>query len=136
MDRLSKSFPVFDCDAHINDPTQIWDYVPESKREWEDAKDDVVTRNVKAALKDRGEDKHVDVSVRNGVVRLSLEASTSFVSDISTGNLISLFLTATTNSTVGFTFHSRNFIDPTQFPFLEITAVPIPPIILIMLLHH
>jgi uncharacterized protein len=33
MDRLTKSFPVFDCDAHINDPTQIWDYVPESKKE-------------------------------------------------------------------------------------------------------
>ena len=31
MDRLTKSFPVFDCDAHINDPTQIWDYVPESQ---------------------------------------------------------------------------------------------------------
>ena len=33
MDRLTKSFPVFDCDAHINDPTQIWDYVPDSKKE-------------------------------------------------------------------------------------------------------
>jgi predicted TIM-barrel fold metal-dependent hydrolase len=33
MDRLTKSFSVFDCDAHINDPTQIWEYVPESKRE-------------------------------------------------------------------------------------------------------
>jgi predicted TIM-barrel fold metal-dependent hydrolase len=33
MERATKSFPVFDCDAHINDPTQIWDYVPESKKE-------------------------------------------------------------------------------------------------------
>ncbi len=33
MARLRKSFPVFDCDAHINDPKQIWDYVPESKKE-------------------------------------------------------------------------------------------------------
>lgn len=64
----------------------------------------------------------------DGVVQLSLGASASFVSDISTGNLVSLFLTATTNSTVGFTFHSRNYVDPTQFPFLEITAVPIPQI--------
>jgi uncharacterized protein len=32
MDRLTKSFSVFDCDAHVNDPTQIWDYVPESKK--------------------------------------------------------------------------------------------------------
>ncbi|HXI83951.1 MAG TPA: DNRLRE domain-containing protein [Verrucomicrobiae bacterium] len=64
----------------------------------------------------------------NGVVRLSLGASAGFVSNLSTGNLVSLFLTATTNSTVGFTFHSRNFIDPSQFPFLEITAIPIPQI--------
>jgi uncharacterized protein len=33
MARLTKSFPVFDCDAHINDPKQIWDYVPASKKE-------------------------------------------------------------------------------------------------------
>ena len=33
MERLTKSFPVFDCDAHINDPTQIWDYVPASKQD-------------------------------------------------------------------------------------------------------
>ena len=31
--KLTKTFPVFDCDAHINDPKQIWDYVPESKKE-------------------------------------------------------------------------------------------------------
>ncbi|HSS08716.1 MAG TPA: amidohydrolase family protein [Acidimicrobiales bacterium] len=33
MTKLTKSFPVFDCDAHINDPTKIWDYVPDSKKE-------------------------------------------------------------------------------------------------------
>ncbi len=33
MDRLTKSFPVFDCDAHINDPLAVWDYVPSSKQE-------------------------------------------------------------------------------------------------------
>ncbi|HEY7105526.1 MAG TPA: amidohydrolase family protein [Acidimicrobiia bacterium] len=34
MERLTKDFVVFDCDAHINDPTPIWnEYVPESKRE-------------------------------------------------------------------------------------------------------
>ena len=33
VDRLTKSFAVFDCDAHINDPLQIWDYVPAAKRE-------------------------------------------------------------------------------------------------------
>jgi predicted TIM-barrel fold metal-dependent hydrolase len=30
---MTKSFSVFDCDAHINDPTQIWDYVPADKQE-------------------------------------------------------------------------------------------------------
>ena len=33
MDRISKSFAVFDCDAHVNDPEQIWDHVPEAKRD-------------------------------------------------------------------------------------------------------
>src|SRR5438094_596850 len=32
-ERRTKDFPVFDCDAHINDPEEIWDYVPESKKE-------------------------------------------------------------------------------------------------------
>ncbi len=30
---ITKNFAVFDCDAHINDPTKIWDYVPASKKE-------------------------------------------------------------------------------------------------------
>src|SRR5690348_13310566 len=30
---MSTTFPVFDCDAHIHDPLEIWDYVPESKRD-------------------------------------------------------------------------------------------------------
>ena len=31
---ISKSFPVFDCDAHVNDPEEIWSkYVPESQKE-------------------------------------------------------------------------------------------------------
>src|ERR1035441_3526847 len=40
----------------------------------------------------------------NGVVRLLLGMSSSFISNLSTGSLVSLFLTATTNSAVGFTF--------------------------------
>ena len=33
-ERLHKSFPVFDCDAHINDPLEIWSkYVAEADRE-------------------------------------------------------------------------------------------------------
>jgi hypothetical protein len=32
--RLKKSFPVFDCDAHVNDPLEIWDkYVEPEYRE-------------------------------------------------------------------------------------------------------
>src|SRR5579862_444820 len=33
MDQIDKTFPVFDCDAHVNDPEQVWDYVPETKRD-------------------------------------------------------------------------------------------------------
>ena len=34
MKLLSKSYPVFDCDAHVNDPLDIWEkYVPESEKE-------------------------------------------------------------------------------------------------------
>src|SRR5262245_1317436 len=33
-DCLAKSFPVFDCDAHINDPLEIWSkYVADADRE-------------------------------------------------------------------------------------------------------
>jgi predicted TIM-barrel fold metal-dependent hydrolase len=32
--RMTKGFPVFDCDAHVNDPLEIWErYVPDSKKE-------------------------------------------------------------------------------------------------------
>jgi predicted TIM-barrel fold metal-dependent hydrolase len=34
MDGITKSWPVFDCDAHVNDPLEIWSrYVPASKQE-------------------------------------------------------------------------------------------------------
>jgi len=33
-DRITKGFAVFDCDAHVNDPLEIWEnYVPESKKD-------------------------------------------------------------------------------------------------------
>ncbi len=48
-ERLSKSFPVFDCDAHINDPLSIWrDYVAEADRDtvrrfyWQDERETIV----------------------------------------------------------------------------------------------
>ena len=32
--RVTKTFPVFDCDAHVNDPLDIWEkYVPKNKQE-------------------------------------------------------------------------------------------------------
>ena len=33
MDRMQKSYSVFDCDAHINDPEKVWEYVPDSQKE-------------------------------------------------------------------------------------------------------
>ena len=33
-ERVTKDFPVFDCDAHVNDPLDIWErYIPESEKE-------------------------------------------------------------------------------------------------------
>lgn len=32
-ERVTKDFAVFDCDAHINDPLKIWDYVPRARRD-------------------------------------------------------------------------------------------------------
>lgn len=32
-ERITKDFAVFDCDAHINDPLKIWEYVPKSERD-------------------------------------------------------------------------------------------------------
>jgi len=33
-ERITKSFPVFDCDAHVNDPLEIWErYVPREKQD-------------------------------------------------------------------------------------------------------
>ncbi|MGO9243502.1 MAG: hypothetical protein ACLPT4_01625 [Verrucomicrobiia bacterium] len=62
----------------------------------------------------------------DGVVNLTLGMPSGFVSAISTGGLVSFYLTATTNSAVGFTFHSHNFVESSEWPLLEITAVPMP----------
>src|SRR2546426_5779584 len=53
-DRIRKRFPVFDCDAHINDPDEIWsEYVEPQYRDvvrrayWKDAHQTVLNgRNV------------------------------------------------------------------------------------------
>ncbi len=62
----------------------------------------------------------------NGTVTLSLGLNASFVSDISTGTLVSLYMTAPTNSTVGFTFNSREFGTASARPLLSVTAVAVP----------
>ena len=48
-ERLTKAFPVFDCDAHVNDPLEIWsEYVAEADREavkafyWQDEKQTIL----------------------------------------------------------------------------------------------
>ena len=33
MSVSTKSYPVFDCDAHVVDPLAIWDYLAESDRD-------------------------------------------------------------------------------------------------------
>jgi hypothetical protein len=62
----------------------------------------------------------------NGTVRLSLNLNASFVSDLSTGVLVSLYMTAPTNSTVGFTFNAREFGTASARPSLSVTAVAVP----------
>jgi hypothetical protein len=69
----------------------------------------------------------------DGLVRVTLDLAPSFVSDVSTGGLVSFYMTAPTNSPVGFTFHSHNFVDSTQWPFLEVEAVQMPQITSLMI---
>jgi len=64
----------------------------------------------------------------DGVVNATLALASRFIGEISTGGLVSLYFTAPTNSQVGFSFHSHNFVDPTQWPFLQLTALPMPQI--------
>jgi len=64
----------------------------------------------------------------DGVVKASLGMPDGFANELSSVGLVSFYFTATTNSPVGFTFHSHNFVDSTQWPFLEITAIPMPQI--------
>jgi hypothetical protein len=70
----------------------------------------------------------------DGLVRTVLGMPSGFVSAISTGGLVSFYMTAPTNSPVGFTFHSHNFVDSTQWPFLEVAAVQMPQITSVMIM--
>ncbi len=62
----------------------------------------------------------------DGWVRLTLGMPSLFASNMVAGGVVSFYMTATSNSTVGFTFHSHNFVTPSEWPFLEIVAVPVP----------
>lgn len=63
----------------------------------------------------------------NGVRTFALQTPSSFLNDIaSADHLVSLLLTAPTNSPVGFTFNSVNFTTASARPFLALTAVAIP----------
>jgi len=62
----------------------------------------------------------------SGQVKLSFGLPSGFISEISTGNSVSFYMTATPGSTVGFTFNSRNFTSSSAWPMLDITAVAIP----------
>lgn len=64
----------------------------------------------------------------DGVVTLNLGLPSGFVSELSTSGVVSFYMTAPTNSPVGFTFHSHNFVESSEWPLLEIVAVPIPQI--------
>jgi hypothetical protein len=64
----------------------------------------------------------------DGVVRVTLALASKFVADLTSGGTNSFVITTTTNSPVGFTFHSHTFVDSSQWPFLEITAIGIPQI--------
>jgi hypothetical protein len=61
-----------------------------------------------------------------GRMNFSLGLTSGFLSEISTGNIVSLYMTATTNSTVGFTFNSENFGTQTARPSIIITAIAVP----------
>ncbi len=62
----------------------------------------------------------------NGLDTFSLGTPSAFLSDISTAGLVSVYLTATADSAVGFTFNSHEFGTASQRPFLQLTAVAIP----------
>ncbi len=62
----------------------------------------------------------------SGRMNLSLGLTPGFISEVSTGSLISLYMTATPNSTVGFTFNSENFGTASARPSLILTAVAVP----------
>ncbi|HUJ10846.1 MAG TPA: PEP-CTERM sorting domain-containing protein [Verrucomicrobiae bacterium] len=62
----------------------------------------------------------------NGLDTFSLSTPSAFLDDINAGGLVSFYLTATADSTVGFTFNSHEFGTASQRPQLQLTAVAVP----------
>jgi len=62
----------------------------------------------------------------NGLDTFPLSTPPAFLSDIGAGGMVSLYLTATVGSAVGFTFNSHEFGTASQRPLLQLTAVAIP----------
>ena len=62
----------------------------------------------------------------NGLDIFPLSTPAALLSDMTGGGPVSFYLTATPNSTVGFTFNSHEFGTASQRPFLQLTAVAIP----------
>jgi len=58
-----------------------------------------------------------------GAQQFTLALDTAFVADLSAGGLVSLHVLPQTGA-LGFTFHSRNFGEPSQRPQLLLTAAP------------
>ena len=92
---------------------------------------DGITWNDQPSILNSNLDEYLGTFVNggtDGVVTLMLGLPSGFVSELSTNGVVSFYMTATTNSTVGFTFHSRNFTTTSEWPLLVITAVPVPQI--------
>jgi hypothetical protein len=62
----------------------------------------------------------------NGLDTFSLGTPSAFISDVSTGGLVDLYLTAPAGSTIGFTFNAHEFGTASARPILQLTAVAIP----------
>jgi hypothetical protein len=60
-------------------------------------------------------------TLANGPLNFDLALPAAFVTDASAGGLVSLYLTKV-STTLGFTFHSRNYFVETQLPELLLTA--------------
>jgi hypothetical protein len=86
--------------------------------------------NDKPTTLDSGLDQTLGTFVNlgaNGSITFTLDLPASFLNDVSAGGLVSLFMTAPTNSTVGFTVISKDDTGgSSRWPTLSITAIPEP----------